>query len=206
MRERLDLSVLLGTRRGRYRHRSAASPVHAGQARRRESHLPHAAQGERRAALRSRLVFDRQGYLYVTLGERGDQDRAQRMDEHLGKIVRLHDDGRIPRTIPSAHAQARNPRSFAGQPQRPGRCATPGFGRAVGARAWPAGRRRIERDSRRRELWLADHHLGRNYGTGTKIGEGTQKPGMAHRCTIGCRRSPPPAWRSTAGPSSEVAR
>ena len=48
----------------------------------------------------SRLVFDRQGMLFVTLGERGDKDRAQRLDEHLGKIVRLHDDGRVPNDNP----------------------------------------------------------------------------------------------------------
>jgi glucose/arabinose dehydrogenase len=43
----------------------------------------------------SRLVFDRDGQLYVTLGDRGkSRDEAQKLDGHLGKVVRLTADGR----------------------------------------------------------------------------------------------------------------
>ena len=35
----------------------------------------------------SRLVFDRQGLLYVTLGDRGDQDRAQKLDDLAGNCL-----------------------------------------------------------------------------------------------------------------------
>ncbi len=48
----------------------------------------------------SRLVFDREGQLYVTLGDRGHRERAQRLDDHLGTVVRLLDDGRIPPANP----------------------------------------------------------------------------------------------------------
>lgn len=51
----------------------------------------------------SRLAFDRQGYLYITVGDRqvrpqGDLENhpAQRLDSHHGKTLRLHDDGRVP--------------------------------------------------------------------------------------------------------------
>lgn len=36
------------------------------------------------------------GYLYVTLGDRHHQDRAQDLAHHFGTIVRLFDDGRVP--------------------------------------------------------------------------------------------------------------
>jgi glucose/arabinose dehydrogenase len=39
-------------------------------------------------------------YLFVTLGDRRHQDRAQRLSSHAGKIVRLHDDGRVPSDNP----------------------------------------------------------------------------------------------------------
>ena len=42
----------------------------------------------------SRMVFDRAGYLYITVGDRGDQPRAQRLNDHAGSVIRLHDDGR----------------------------------------------------------------------------------------------------------------
>jgi len=44
----------------------------------------------------SRLVFDRDGLLYVTLGERNDKTRAQRRDGLQGKVVRIRADGSIP--------------------------------------------------------------------------------------------------------------
>jgi RNA polymerase sigma factor (sigma-70 family) len=54
-----------------------------------------------------RLAFDRQRYLYVTLGDRqwpatGDLTAhpAQQPGVHNGKTVRLHDDGRIPADNP----------------------------------------------------------------------------------------------------------
>ncbi|MFP3874885.1 MAG: PQQ-dependent sugar dehydrogenase [Thiohalophilus sp.] len=44
----------------------------------------------------SRLVFDEDGYLYLTVGDRGDQPRAQDLGDHAGGTHRLHDDGRVP--------------------------------------------------------------------------------------------------------------
>lgn len=44
----------------------------------------------------SRLAFDRSGYLFVTVGDRGQQDEAQNRSNHQGTIMRLHDDGRVP--------------------------------------------------------------------------------------------------------------
>jgi len=48
----------------------------------------------------SRLVFDRQGHLYVTLGENNVRITAQYLDHHQGKVVRLWPDGRIPADNP----------------------------------------------------------------------------------------------------------
>jgi aldose sugar dehydrogenase len=43
-----------------------------------------------------RIVFDRAGLLYLTVGERQEQDRAQKTDDHGGKVLRLRDDGSVP--------------------------------------------------------------------------------------------------------------
>ncbi len=48
----------------------------------------------------SRLAFDDEGYLYITLGDRGEMDRAQDPSDHAGSVVRLFDDGRIPSDNP----------------------------------------------------------------------------------------------------------
>jgi len=44
----------------------------------------------------ARLAFDRQGFLYATLGDRVQLDRVQQTDNHFGKVVRLRDDGSVP--------------------------------------------------------------------------------------------------------------
>ena len=47
----------------------------------------------------SRLVFDNDGYLFITLGERSQarfREQAQQLNSHLGKIVRIHPDGAVP--------------------------------------------------------------------------------------------------------------
>lgn len=127
----------------------------------------------------SRLVFDRQGYLYITLGDRGEQERAQKMDDLAGKIVRLHDDGRIPADNPFADRPGARPEIY-----------SLGNRNVQGAALHPLTG----------ELWAQEHgpqggdevnviRAGRNYGwpvitygveyvVGTKIGEGTHKPGM----------------------------
>ncbi len=127
----------------------------------------------------SRLVFDRQGYLYITLGDRGDKQRAQQPDDHAGSVIRLHADGRIP---------ADNP--FVNRPGWKGEKFDLGHRNMQGAALHP----------QTGELWTHEHGpqggdeiniirpgsnygwpvitYGVNYGIGTKIGEGTHKPGM----------------------------
>ncbi len=48
----------------------------------------------------SRMVFDADGYLYVTIGERGESDAAQDRSNHQGVTLRLHDDGSVPADNP----------------------------------------------------------------------------------------------------------
>ncbi|PZW97148.1 glucose/arabinose dehydrogenase [Pseudomonas sp. 478] len=44
----------------------------------------------------SRLVFDRDGYLFITLGENNDRPTAQDLDKLQGKVVRINPDGKVP--------------------------------------------------------------------------------------------------------------
>jgi glucose/arabinose dehydrogenase len=47
-----------------------------------------------------RMVFDDQGYLFFSVGERGEMTNAQTLTNHCGKIHRIFDDGRIPKDNP----------------------------------------------------------------------------------------------------------
>ena len=68
------------------------------------------------------------GYLYITTGDGYEfRDHAQQLDNSLGKVIRLHDDGRIPEdnpfvgregTRPDIYAYGvRNPQGMARHPQ-----------------------------------------------------------------------------------------
>lgn len=48
----------------------------------------------------SRIVFDNDGYLYFTIGDRGRMQDAQELTNAAGKVFRIHDDGRIPEDNP----------------------------------------------------------------------------------------------------------
>ncbi len=127
----------------------------------------------------SRLVFDRTGALFVTLGDRFTQ-RASAQDPatHIGKVVRVMPDGAIPRDNP--------------------------FPTGNGARPeiWSIGHRNVQAAALHPvtgKLWTVEHGArggdevnipgkGLNYGwpvitygveyTGGRIGEGTRKEGL----------------------------
>ena len=58
----------------------------------------------------SRIEFDKKGYLYFSIGDRGNRDEnPQRLDRDAGKIHRIHSDGRIPQDNPFVATQGANP-------------------------------------------------------------------------------------------------
>jgi glucose/arabinose dehydrogenase len=48
----------------------------------------------------SRIVFDPEGYLFFSIGDRGTSEDAQDITKPNGKIHRIHTDGSIPKTNP----------------------------------------------------------------------------------------------------------
>ncbi len=125
----------------------------------------------------SRLVFDRTGALFVTVGDRYSQrDQAQNPANHIGKVIRIRPEGAAP---------ADNPKKEGWAPE-----------------VWSIGHRNVQGAALHPEtgqLWTAEHgarggdeintpKAGLNYGwpvitygidySGVKIGEGTAKAGM----------------------------
>ena len=128
----------------------------------------------------SRLVWDKTGALFVTLGERADlSEGAQDLGSHLGKVVRILPDGSSPKDNPFESADDKRPE------------------------IWSYGHRNVQGaalDPNTGRLWTTEHgamggdelnhpEAGKNYGwpvityginyDGKKIGDGiSKKEGM----------------------------
>ncbi|UCH73405.1 MAG: PQQ-dependent sugar dehydrogenase [Rhodospirillales bacterium] len=126
----------------------------------------------------SRLVMARDGTLFVTVGERGERDRAQDTTVNRGQVIRIHTDGRIPDDNPFVGRDGYRPEIWSYGHRNP-----------QGAALHPVTGK----------LWIHEHGArggdeinipvaGRNYGWpviaygrhywGGQIGEGHEKPGM----------------------------
>lgn len=127
----------------------------------------------------SRLVFARDGTLFVTLGDRySRREQAQDLSVHIGKIVRINADGSVPDDNPFRNRNGARPE------------------------IWSYGHRNVQGaalDPATGRLWTIEHgarggdelnhpEAGKNYGwpvitygrdySGARIGEGTEKAGM----------------------------
>jgi aldose sugar dehydrogenase len=57
----------------------------------------------------SRIVFDDDGYMFTTIGDRGAMNNAQTLQNHNGKVLRLFDDGRVPEDNPFVDVESAKP-------------------------------------------------------------------------------------------------
>ena len=128
----------------------------------------------------SRIVFDREGYLYITLGDRGEMERAQNPGDHNGSVIRLHDDGRVPKDNPFAGKPGWRAEKFTlGNRNMQGAALHPQTGLLWTHEHGPQGGDEINVIRAGVNYGWPVITYGANYGTGTKIGEGTAKDGMA---------------------------
>lgn len=127
----------------------------------------------------SRLVLGSDGLLYITLGDRFHyRDQAQRLDNHIGKTVRLNRDGSVPHDNPFIHTRGALPeiwslghRNMQGAAWRP-----------VARQFWahehgPQGGDEVNLIERGNNYGWPRVSFGEEYGGG-KIGEGGSAPGL----------------------------
>lgn len=127
----------------------------------------------------SRLVFDRAGFLYITQGDRGEMARAQQPDDLAGKLVRLHDDGRVPQDNPWQGKPGVRPEIFSlGHRSVQGAALHPASGELWTHEHGPQGGDEINVARAGRNYGWPTITYGVNYGFGTKIGVGTQQAGL----------------------------
>ncbi|MFZ9966667.1 MAG: PQQ-dependent sugar dehydrogenase [Steroidobacteraceae bacterium] len=127
----------------------------------------------------SRLVFARDGHLFVTLGDRGSQrDSAQDLATHFGKVVRIRPDGGVPEDNPYLGREGALPETFSlGHRNVQGADLHPVTGELWGAEFGPRGGDEVNRIQAGLNYGWPVITYGREY-YGPSIGEGTEKAGM----------------------------
>lgn len=126
-----------------------------------------------------RIVFDKAGMLYLTLGDRGDKDRAQKLDDHAGSVIRLHDDGRVPADNPFTQRAGALPEKWTlGNRNMQGAALHPQTGELWTHEHGPQGGDEVNVMRSGLNYGWPVITYGVNYGLGTRIGEGQSKPGM----------------------------
>lgn len=126
----------------------------------------------------SRLAFDRKGYLFVSIGERGRMENAQDLSNHAGTIVRLHDDGRVPADNPFVKRAGALPEIYAYGVRSPqGLAIHPVTGELWESEHGPRGGDEINHIRAGRNYGWPVITYGINYN-GQKISDLTAKEGM----------------------------
>jgi len=127
-----------------------------------------------------RIVFDRAGFVYLTLGDRGEMARAQKPGDHAGSVIRLHDDGRVPQDNPFVGKPGWKPEKYTlGNRNMQGAALHPETGMLWTHEHGPQGGDEVNIIRSGVNYGWPVITYGVNYGIGTKIGEGTHKEGMA---------------------------
>jgi glucose/arabinose dehydrogenase len=136
-----------------------------------------------------KIAFDKNGYLFLTLGDRqvlpsGDEATllkhpAQDLTNHHGKIVRLHDDGRVPADNPFVKTPGAKPEIWSyGHRNVQGIAIHPASGDIWADEHGPQGGDELNRIQPAKNYGWPVIGFGVNYNTGKAIHIGTMREGM----------------------------
>jgi aldose sugar dehydrogenase len=126
----------------------------------------------------SRLAWDRNGLLYVTLGDRNIPRMAQDPGSHIGKILRLRDDGSVPPDNPFIGKPGYLPEIYTLGHRNPlGLAFHPVTGELWSTEQGPQGGDELNIIQAGKNYGWPRVSLGRNYD-GTRVGEGFTAPGL----------------------------
>jgi glucose/arabinose dehydrogenase len=133
-----------------------------------------------------KLAFDKNGYLFLTLGDRQvppegnlEAHPAQDLSNHHGKVVRLHDDGRVPADNPFVSRPGARPEIWSyGHRNVQGLAIHPQTGDVWTNEHGPQGGDELNRIQPGRNYGWPVIGFGVNYQTGLAIHSGTHRQGM----------------------------
>lgn len=142
----------------------------------------------------SRLVFARDGRLFVTTGDRlFHRELAQKLDNLVGKVVRIEADGQVPPDNPFVRTPGARPEIWSlGHRNPQGAALHPVSGALWTHEHGPEGGDEVNLTEAGHNYGWPVITYGVDYGSGKRIGEGTARAGMEQPLTY---------WVPSIGPS-----
>jgi glucose/arabinose dehydrogenase len=133
-----------------------------------------------------KIAFDKNGFLFLTLGDRQvppegnlEAHPAQDLSNHHGKLIRLHDDGRVPADNPFVNRTGARPEIWSyGHRNIQGIAVHPETGEVWTNEHGPQGGDELNRPEPGRNYGWPVIGFGVNYTTGLAIHSGTHRQGM----------------------------
>ena len=157
----------------------------------------------------SRLVFDRNGYLFVALGDRQNSDQrgfSQDLTRGNGKVMRISTEGMPAPGNPSfSTAGAQSAIWSYGHRNPQGAALHPATGELWVSEHGPQGGDEINRAEAGKNYGWPVISYGQEYGSTTQVGEGTAKAGMEQPVSYWLTRDGSPYNTSAGGAKSSMA-
>ncbi len=126
----------------------------------------------------SRIAFDRNNFLYFSVGDRGTPSNAQDRNNHAGKVMRLNDDGTVPADNPFVGVANTRPEIFSfGHRNIQGMAMNPANGLIYAHEHGPRGGDELNVIKRGANYGWPLVTFGIDYN-GTIISEDTARPGL----------------------------
>ncbi|MEM9392246.1 MAG: PQQ-dependent sugar dehydrogenase [Pseudomonadota bacterium] len=125
----------------------------------------------------SRIVEGRDGKIYLTIGDRGDDESAQNLANQNGTVVRLNRDGSVPSDNPFLGQEGAQPEIWSYGHRNPQGAALDLNGNLWVVEHGARGGDEVNRVQKGANYGWPTISYGRHY-SGLKIGEGTEKAGM----------------------------
>ncbi len=125
----------------------------------------------------SRIVEGRDGFLYLSIGDRGDRPTAQDRGVHNGSIVRVARNGGVPSDNPFVGVEGAQPEIWSYGHRNPQGMAMAPDGTILTAEHGAQGGDEVNVIQKGANFGWPVISYGRHY-SGATIGEGTAKPGM----------------------------
>ena len=133
-----------------------------------------------------KIAFDGKGYLFLTLGDRQvppegnlEAHPAQDLTNHHGKLIRLHDDGKVPADNPFVKRAGAKPEIWSyGHRNMQGIAIDPATGNVWTTEHGPQGGDELNLEGPGRNYGWPVIGFGVNYRTGAAIHSGTHREGM----------------------------